>query len=190
MSDESTASKPRGADRFTYTLLALLLLGAGAAFVAWRRARNPLRMWAAQVEQGHARELEQPLARCLGTLTGEGVRRLAAQVQRGDAPAPFKDCHRGHITELLIAPNAFVSSMQHTPLEVYNVRERERVALQRLSTSIRQLEHAVTGGGASPTAAQRQEIARKLEDLAPDVEQERNTFADLIAAARDQAGAF
>ncbi len=48
----------------------------------------------------------------------------------------------------------------------------------------------MTAAGASPTDAQRQEVARKLEDLAPDLEHERTVFEDLIAVAEQQAGAF
>jgi hypothetical protein len=73
---------------------------------------------------------------------------------------------------------------------LYRVRETERVALQRLSASVRLLERAVTGGGATPTDAQRQEIAHKLEDLVPDLEQERTVFQDMIAVAEQQAGTF
>jgi hypothetical protein len=94
------------------------------------------------------------------------------------------------MAELLVAPNAFVSTLQSTPLELYRVRETERVALLRVSASARLLERAVTAGGASPTDAQRQEMAQKLEDLAPDLEQEHTVFQDLLAVAEQQAGWF
>lgn len=189
MSD--TPSKPASGDsRFNLYLALAVMVAVPLFFVAWRRARNPVRLWAARVEQSHAREIDQALNRCFGTTRPDGIRRIAAEAQRGPLPAPFKDCHRGTIAELLVAPNAFVSSMQDTPLEVYRLRERERVALTRLSASLRILEHAVTSGGANPTEAQRQEIAHKLEDLAPDVDQERKAFDDMLTIARDQAGWF
>jgi hypothetical protein len=188
MSTEDTPRK--GLDRFTIGLILALLVAAAGTFVAWRRARNPLRMWAKQAQQSHAREIDRALQRCFGTTSVAGVRQLVTAVQRGPMPAPFKDCHRGPMTELLVAPNAFVSSLQTTPLELYRVRETERVALQRLTASVRLLEHVVTAGGASPTDAQRQEIARKLEDLLPDLEHERTVFEDLIAVAEQQAGTF
>jgi hypothetical protein len=61
---------------------------------------------------------------------------------------------------------------------------------RRLTASDHLLERAVTAAGASPTDAQRQEVARKLEDLAPDLEHERTVIEDLIAVAEQQAGAF
>lgn len=188
MSNDETPRK--GLDRFTIGLILALLVAAAGTLVAWRRARNPLRMWAKQAQASHAREIDRALERCFGTTSPAGVRQLAGAVQRGPLPAPFKDCHRGPMAELLVAPNAFVSSLQTTPLELYRVRETERVALQRLSASVRLLERAVTAAGASPTDAQRQEVARKLEDLVPDLERERTVFQDLIAVAEQQAGAF
>jgi hypothetical protein len=187
----STEDAPRkGLDRFTIGLILALLVAAAGTFVAWRRARNPLRMWAKQAQQNHAREVDRALERCFGTTSAAGVRALVATVQRGPMPTPFKDCHRGPMAELLVAPNAFVSTLQSTPLELYRVRETERVALQRLSASVRLLERAVTAGGASPTDAQRQEIARKLEDLVPDLQQERTMFEDMVSVAEQQAGVF
>jgi hypothetical protein len=167
-----------------------MALATGVTLLAWRRARNPLRMWAKQAQANHAREIDRALERCFGTTTPAGVRQLAATVMRGPMPAPFKDCHRGPMAELLIAPNAYISTLQSTPLELYRVRETQRVALQRLGASIRLLERVVTAAGASPTEAQRQEIARKLEDLVPDLEQERAVFQDMIAVAEQQAGWF
>lgn len=188
MATEETPRK--GLDRFTAGLIVVLVLAGAGALVAWRRARNPLRMWAKQAQTNHAGEVDRALQRCFGTTTAAGVRQLAAAVARGPMPAPFKDCHRGPMAELLVAPNAFISTLQSTPLELYRVRETERVALQRLSASVRLLERAVTGGGASPTDAQRQEIAHKLEDLVPDLEQERTVFQDMVSVAEQQAGTF
>ncbi len=94
------------------------------------------------------------------------------------------------MAEMLVAPNAFVSSIQNTPLEIYRVRERERVALQRLTGSFRLLEPAVATAGENPTAAQREVLGSKLEELAPDIEQERRAFEDMVTIARDQAGLF
>lgn len=187
--EAATASRKRP-DRFTLYFSIALVLAAAVTFVAWRRARNPLRMWAARAEQAHAREIETTMQRCLGTTTAEGVRRLAASVRGGTLPAPFNECHRGAMAEMLVAPNAYVSTIQNTPLEIYRVRERERVALQRLMGSFRLLEHAVASAGSNPTAAQREVLGSKLEELAPDVEQERRAFEDMLTVARDQAGIF
>lgn len=192
-SERTTDAAPatrKASDRFMIYFYVLLAVAAAATFVAWRRARNPLRMWAARAEQSHAREIETTMQRCLGTTTAEGIRRLAATVRRSELPAPFKDCHHGAIAEMLVAPNAYVSSIQNTPLEIYRVRERERVALQRLMGSFRLLEPAVSAAGANPSAAQRETIASKLEELAPDVEQERRAYEDMLTVARDQAGIF
>lgn len=192
--DESSSREekpaPRRPDRFNLYFYSALFVAALATFVAWRRARNPLRMWAANAETAHAREVDTALTRCFGTTTGTGVRALARQVREGRAGAPFTRCHHGPIAELLVAPNAFVSAIQNTPLEIYRVRERERVALQRLMSSFRLLEPAVSAGGANPTAAQREVIASKLEELAPDLDHERQAFEDLVSVARDQAGMF
>lgn len=192
-SDDKADAQPapkKGLDRFTLIFYVGLALAAVVTFVAWRRARNPLRMWAAQAEVSHAREIDTTMQRCLGTTSAAGVRQLAAAVRRGPVPSPFKDCHNGAMAEMLVAPNAFVSSIQNTPLELYRVRERERVALQRLTGSFRLLEPAVARAGENPTAAQREVLGSKLEELAPDVEQERRAFEDLVTIARDQAGMF
>lgn len=186
----SEESPRKGLDRFTVGLVIALVAAAAGTLVAWRRARNPLRMWAKQAQTNHAQEIDRALERCFGTTTAAGVRQLAATVARGPMPSPFKDCHRGPMAELLVAPNAFVSTLQSTPLELYRVRETERVALLRVSASARLLERAVTAGGASPTDAQRQEMAQKLEDLAPDLEQEHTVFQDLLGVAEEQAGWF
>ncbi len=187
---EAAPAARKGPDRFTLYFYVILALAAAGTFVAWRRARSPLRMWAARAEQAHIREVETTMQRCLGTSTAEGVRRLAATVRQGNLPAPFKDCHRGAMAEMLVAPNAYVSEIQNTPLEIYRVRERERVALQRLMGSFRLLEPAVSSAGANPTAAQREILGAKLEELAPDIEQERRAYEDMLTVARDQAGLF
>jgi hypothetical protein len=190
MSDTEKSPPKNNAIRNNLVLFVLLALGALAAFVSWKRARNPLRLWAKTVEEHHQLEIDTALQRCFGTSTPQGLRDLAATVRRTALPAPFKDCHRGPMAELLVSPNAFTSSMQGTPLEVYHVRERERVALQRLMASLRLLEHVVSSARDNPTDAQRTEIASKLEEAVPDIDQERKTFEDLVSTARDQAGIF
>ncbi len=201
MSDEKTSTDEtpaetgsgaprRGRDRFALYFYVALGVAAVAAGIAWHRARNPLRMWAKNAEVAHARELDAPMQRCLGTTSADGVRRLAGEVRRAGLPSPFRDCYRGAMAEMLVAPNAFVTHIQNTPIEIYRVRERERVALQRLTGSFRLLERAVAEAGANPTQAQREVLGSKLEELAPDVEQERRAFEDMITIARDQAGMF
>ncbi len=188
--DDAARAPARGSDRFNLYFYVFLALAAAATFVAWRRARDPLRMWARRAEETRAREIDTTMQRCLGTTTGAGVRRLAETVRRTGLPAPFKDCHRGPMAEMLVSPNAFVSSIQNTPLELYRVRERERVALQHLTASFRLLEPAVASSGENPSQAQREVIASKLEEMVPDVDHERRAFDDMISVARDQAGMF
>ncbi len=190
MTDPAPTSPRLSNAGFFLRLAVLLVLALGGAFVAWRRSIHPLRVWTKNAQQARGRELVRPFERCFGTATGDGLRRIAQQVQQGTMPAPFKDCHRGAIVELLVAPNALISSMQQTPLELYRLRERERVALQRLTASVRLLERALARAGATPTAEQRAEIARKVEDLVPDVNSERQAFDDLVASADEQAGWF
>lgn len=178
----------RTSDRFNLVLNVLLVLGVGAAVVAWRRARSPARMWAHTLEQRHQHDIENALRRCFGGTTGADVRRLADAVHHGPLPQPFRDCHRGPMAELLVAPNAFVDALQNPPMQVYHVRERHRGTLTHLGNSLRVLEHEVAVAGATPTDAQREALAHRLEETATDVENERNACRDLVAAANDAAG--
>lgn len=178
----------RSSDRFSLVLNVLLVLGVGAAVVAWRRARNPARMWAQALETRHQHDVEIPLRRCFGGTTGADVRRLADTVHHGPLPQPFRDCHSGPMAELLVAPNAFVDALRNPPLQVYHVRERHRAALMRMGASLRVLEHEVAIAGATPSDTQREALAHRLEETATDVENERTACQDLVSAAKDSAG--
>lgn len=195
MSDEDTETTPAAPaktppDRFKLLVTVGLVVAVVVGFLAWRRARDPARMWAQRVAERHALEIERPLTRCFGVSTGAELRRLADAIQSAPLQAPLRDCHRGPMAELLIAPNSFVAVLRDAPLQVYRLRDRERSALQRLTASFRLLERAVSAGGANPTPEQRQAIARRIEEAAPEVDYERRTVDDMIAAARDAASLF
>lgn len=177
-------------DRFKILVGVGLFVAIVAGFVAWRRARDPSRVWAHRVTERHAQDIERPLRRCFGVTTGAELRRLADGLQSGPLPSPLNQCFRGPMAELLIAPNSFVEVLRDAPLQVYRLRDHERSALQRLTASFRLLERAVSAGGANPTPEQRQAIARRIEEAAPEVDAERRTADDMITAARDSAGWF
>ncbi len=186
-SDETPRRAP---DRFNLYLYGGLLIAALAAFVAWRRARDPHRLWAKKVEAAHAQEIDRPLRRCFGVVTGPELRRLADSIHRGPFPSPLKECHGGPMTELVVAPNSFLPNTQDPPTEVYRLRERHRQASLRMVAAARTLEHELSGARGAPSDPQRESIASKLEDYAHEVEQERQAVADMVAAARDAASPF
>lgn len=186
---EESQSPPRK-DRFTLYLVLALVIGGVGFFVAWRRTRDPARMWAARIERDHASMIERGFDRCTGVHTGAELRRLAARVRAGEYPAPLRECHTGPMAELLIAPNSFVSALMDPPTGVDRLRDRERHALLTLSASLRLLEHEVSRARGTPDTATRGAIADRLDELAPDVDREKRAIEDLVTGARDQASLF
>ena len=186
MANTPDTSKSR-ASRVNLWINLGLVVGAIAIFVAWRRARDPHRLWAKHVAESHARYFDNALRRCFGGTDAADIRRVADAVRGGNLPRPFSECHRGPMAELLIAPNSFVESIQNPPTEVYALRDRERAALQRVTANARSLEQDVSHAAWHPTAAQREPLATRLEDLAVSIQHEHDAFGDLVSAARDAA---
>lgn len=189
MANSNDTPKPR-ASRAPLWINVALVVGAIGIFLAWRRARDPHRLWAKRVDETHQRFVDTALRRCFGTIAAADIRRVADAVRGGSVPRPFAECHRGPMAELLVAPNSFIESIQNPPIEVYRLRERERSSLMRLTASARVLEQDVSHAAGHPTAEQREPLASKIEDLAVSVQNERNSFDDLVRAARDAASFF
>lgn len=189
MANPPDSPKPP-ARRSTLWINLALVVAAVGIFLAWRRARDPHRLWARRVEESHQRYVDTALRRCFGTISPADIRRVADGVRAGSLSRPFTDCHRGPMAELLVAPNSFIESIQNPPIEVYRLRERERSSLMRVTASARLLEQDVSHAAGHPTPEQREPLASKLEDLAVSVQQERSAFDDLVRAARDAASLF
>ncbi|MBL8604312.1 MAG: hypothetical protein JNK72_20475 [Myxococcales bacterium] len=190
MSDSAAPSKPR---RSSADLLLNVGLAAAVvlAFVAWRRARDPHRLWAKRLEQEHVTQIEQPITRCFGGARSDDLRRLTRAVQGGQMPDPFNRCHSGPMADLLVAPAGFMQTIQNPPVEVYRLRDRHRASLNRLSASLRSLELEVSRAHGNPdTAEKREALVRRLEDVVPELEQERQAFEDMVAGARAAASPF
>ena len=189
MANTTASPKPR-ASRAPLWINVALVVGAIGIFLAWRRARDPHRLWAKRVEESHQRYIDTALRRCFGTIAAADIRRIADGVRGGSLPRTFAECHRGPMAELLVAPNSFIESIQNPPLEVYRLRERERSALMRLTASARLLEQDVSHAAGHPTAQQREPMASKIEEVAMSAQHERDAFEDLVHAARDAATLF
>jgi hypothetical protein len=189
MANTSDTPKLR-ASRVSLWINVALVVGAIGIFLAWRRARDPHRLWAKRVDESHQRYLDTALRRCFGSTSPAEIRRVADGVRAGNIARPFSECHRGPMAELLVAPNSFIQSIQNPPIEVYRLRERERSALMRVTASARLLEQDVSHAAGSPSAEQREPLASKLEDLAVSVQHERDAFDDLVRAARDAVSIF
>lgn len=189
MANTTDPPKPR-APRATLWINVALVVAAAGIFLAWRRARDPHRLWAKRVDETHQRYIDSSLRRCFGSTDAADIRRVADAVRSGSVPRPFSECHRGPMAELLVAPNSFIESIQNPPIEVYRLRERERSSLMRLTASARMLEQDVSHAAGRPTAEQREPLAAKIEDLAVAVQHERAAFDDLVRTARDAASLF
>ena len=125
MANPTPSPKP-APSRSTLWINVALVVGAVAIFLAWRRARDPHRLWAKRVDETHQRFIDTALRRCFGTTSAADIRRVADAVRGGTMPRPFSECHRGPMAELLVAPNSFIESIQNPPIEVYRLREREQ----------------------------------------------------------------
>lgn len=189
MANTEDTPKPRPS-RSTLWINLALVVGAIGIFLAWKRARDPHRLWAKNVDETHQRYVDTALRRCFGTTASADIRRIADGVRAGNLARPFSECHRGPMAELLVAPNSFIQSIQNPPIEVYRLRERERSALMRLTAGARALEQDVSHAAGHPTAEQREPMAAKVEELAIAVQHERAAFDDLVSAARDAATFF
>lgn len=189
MANTTDSPKPR-ASRASLWINVALVVGAIGIFLAWRRARDPRRLWAKRVDETHQRYIDTALRRCFGSTASADIRRVADAVRGGTLPRPFSECHRGPMAELLVAPNSFIESIQNPPLEVYRLRERERSSLMRLTASARLLEQDVSHAAGHPAADRREPMASKIEDLAVSVQHEREAFDDLVRAARDAVTIF
>lgn len=189
MANTTDSPKPR-ASRVPLYINIALVVGALGIFLAWRRARDPHRLWAKGLDESHQRYVDTALRRCFGSTSAADIRRVADAVRGGTLQRPFSECHRGPMAELLVAPNSFIQSIQNPPIEVYRLRERERSALMRLTASARMLEQDVSHAAGRPTPEQREPLATKVEDLAIAAQQEREAFDDLVRAARDAASLF
>lgn len=190
MSDEATPPKrPRSRGDLLLNLgLALAVL---AAFVAWRRARDPHRLWAQRLTEEHQTQIVRPFTRCFGTARVADIRRITAEVRGGRMPDPFARCHTGPMAELMVAPAGFSDTVRNPPQEVYRLRDRHRSALTRLSSTLRSLEQEVSrcAGNVSDTA-RRDALVQRLEDMLPELEREERAFEDMILAANEAARLF
>lgn len=184
-----TTPEPEAPSRRPMALIFILVTGALiGAFVFWRHHYNPTKKWADRVEHNHADQINRALTRCFGGSDEATIRRVIAQTRTGTLPTPFRDCRSGPAAELIVAPNGFMENLRDAPEQVTGLSARARGDLLRLSTSARQLELALSAGGASPNEAQRDAIVHSLDDVAHDVGAEQQSIHDLVSAAHDAAG--
>lgn len=186
MSDE--ASPPKRRTRGDILLNVGLVLAVLAGFVAWRRARDPHRLWATRVTQEHQTQIVRPFTRCFGSHRVADLRRVTAEVRAGRMPEPFNRCHAGPMAELMVAPASFSEAVRNPPQEVYRLRDRHRGALTRLSSTLRGLEQEVARcAGNVSDPVRRDALVQRLEDLIPELEREERAFEDMVAGAREAA---
>ena len=176
--------------RVNVVINVFLVVSAIAIALAWRRARDPHRLWAKRIDENHARIIDTALRGCFGGTGSVEIRAVADGVRGGRVAPPFSECHRGPMAELLVAPNSFVQSIQNPPIEVYRLRERERTALMRLMAAARPLEQQVSRAAGHPADDQREPLAARIEDLAIAAQNEHDAYSDLVRAARDAASLF
>jgi len=188
MSDEVSPPKKRSRTRGDILLNLGLVLAVLVAFAAWRRARDPHRLWATRLIQEHQTQIVRPFTRCFGGHQVGHIRRVTSEVRAGRMPEPFNRCHAGPMAELMVAPAGFSETVRNPPQEVYRLRDRHRGALTRLSSTLRGLEQEVARcAGNVSDPARRDALVQRLEDLIPELEREERAFEDMVAGAREAA---
>ncbi len=181
------ASGGRGGIVAIIVVLSVLLAVVG--FVIWHRRKDPARQWARRIEALHAQKIEARLTRCFGGSNGEAIRAVMNEVRRGTWAVPYRSCVGSRYTELIAAPMDFLSDISGQPTGADDAQTRERGRLERLRGSLQALERAASGLERMQPVPEdaRDRVATALEDVAIEVNNERQSMEDLANVAEGAA---
>jgi hypothetical protein len=187
--DEKLSPPPRRKRGRIAAGVILVLAMGGGAFVNWHRRKDPLRVWARGIEQQHARYVDDNLKRCFDGTDSNAVRRVEAELRAGRVPASFRRCRGATLSEFAVSPMVFANALRDPPQAVESTAQREQRKLEDLRVSLNALQRAISslGDDLVSTPANRERISHALEELAVDVDEERTSFGDMIAAAESAA---
>lgn len=139
----------------------------------------------------HAREekVTRRLMRCFGGHDAASVRKIIPEIRRGNWPAPFRDCRSLILSETVASPMDFAAELLEPPGPVETAQAKERDHLERLRSSLANLQRIAGDVPRDSSVPQelRDRMASALEDLAVDLDGERQAFEDLMEAAESAA---
>jgi hypothetical protein len=164
-----------------------LVLAAGA-FVTWHRRNDPARQWARTVEQAHAQKIERRFASCLGGADADAIRRIVRDVRQGQW-GRLGTCVGPRFTELIAAPLDFLTDIRNPPGGAEDAQARERGRLERLRGAVLAVERAAVDLDRHQPIpeASRDRLATTLEDLAIELQAERQSMENLTTLVEGTA---
>lgn len=181
--DETRGEVPpsEGGKKGLAVMIAVLgvVLAAGA-FVTWHRRSDPSRQWARRIEEAHAQKIDRRLNGCFGGHDPDAIRRVVRDVRTGSWGA-MRECGGPRYTEVIAAPLDFLTDIRNPPGSADDAQARARGRLERLRGALQAVERAAGQNDRTQPVPEeaRDRLATTLEDLAIEVQAERQSMEDL-----------